>query len=93
MIKHWGERCPDYEEGCAICQAWDNFDTMIAKLESGDVIYEHKIKALNFFNKRKLDELSAKGWNVCAATFVPNLSDMIAIPRAANTLFYFRKKL
>ncbi len=26
MIKHWGQRCPEYEEGCVLCKAWACFD-------------------------------------------------------------------
>lgn len=25
----WGERCPDYEEGCPTCEAWKQYDNMI----------------------------------------------------------------
>jgi hypothetical protein len=24
----WGDRCPDYEEGCATCVAWKQYDLM-----------------------------------------------------------------
>ena len=24
----WGERCPDYEEGCPTCEAWKQYDAM-----------------------------------------------------------------
>lgn len=24
----WGERCPDYCEGCAICDAWKQYDDL-----------------------------------------------------------------
>lgn len=27
--KLYGKRCPDYEEGCACCQAWSVYDTII----------------------------------------------------------------
>jgi len=23
---NWGERCPEYQEGCAICEAWKAYD-------------------------------------------------------------------
>jgi hypothetical protein len=26
VITNWGERCPDYEEGCPCCQAWKCYD-------------------------------------------------------------------
>jgi hypothetical protein len=25
---YWGERCPDYEEGCPTCAAWKQYDTL-----------------------------------------------------------------
>ena len=27
--KLYGKRCPDYEKGCACCQAWNVYDTII----------------------------------------------------------------
>jgi len=27
--KLYGKRCPDYEKGCACCQAWDIYDTIL----------------------------------------------------------------
>ena len=24
----WGERCPDYEEGCPTCEAWKQYDLL-----------------------------------------------------------------
>ena len=26
VTEYWGERCPEYEEGCACCAAWKLFD-------------------------------------------------------------------
>jgi hypothetical protein len=25
---YWGERCPDYEEGCPTCEAWKQYDKL-----------------------------------------------------------------
>jgi len=25
---YWGERCPDTEKDCVICQAWSEYDTL-----------------------------------------------------------------
>ena len=25
----WGERCPDYEEGCPVCEAWREYDNLV----------------------------------------------------------------
>ena len=24
---YWGERCPDHDDDCVVCQAWQEFDT------------------------------------------------------------------
>jgi hypothetical protein len=29
LIELYGERCPDYEKGCACCEAWEVYDTII----------------------------------------------------------------
>jgi len=26
--QHYGERCPDHEPCCVVCQAWEAFDTL-----------------------------------------------------------------
>jgi hypothetical protein len=26
--QYWGERCPDHEEGCPICDAWQAYDML-----------------------------------------------------------------
>jgi hypothetical protein len=26
---YWGERCPDYEEGCVVCEAWRDYDNLL----------------------------------------------------------------
>ena len=25
---YWGERCPDHDADCVVCQAWQEFDTI-----------------------------------------------------------------
>ncbi len=25
---YWGERCPDHDADCVVCQAWKEFDTI-----------------------------------------------------------------
>lgn len=77
IVENWGDRCPDHEKSCTVCQAWDNFDTMIASLES--TVYEHRAEVINEISE--LDELSAKGWNVCGAS-----------SSRGTILFYLRKK-
>jgi len=29
MLEYWGERCDDYEEGCAVCDAWRDYDNLL----------------------------------------------------------------
>jgi hypothetical protein len=29
MLEYWGERCDDYEEGCAVCEAWREYDNLV----------------------------------------------------------------
>ena len=29
MLEYWGERCDDYEEGCAVCDAWREYDNLV----------------------------------------------------------------
>ena len=26
---YWGERCPEHEDGCPICEAWKQYDQLI----------------------------------------------------------------
>ena len=26
---YWGERCPDHEEGCVVCEAWRDYDNLV----------------------------------------------------------------
>jgi hypothetical protein len=26
---YWGERCPDHEEGCVVCDAWREYDNLV----------------------------------------------------------------
>jgi hypothetical protein len=30
----WGERCPDYEEGCLVCEAWREYDNLVRVVRS-----------------------------------------------------------
>ena len=87
MIKYWGERCSEHEDGCPTCNAWDNFDIMIERLENPDSVYTYTLHVLAMHDLEELERLSALGWQVCAATHIPDTSSDI------NTVFYFRKKL
>jgi hypothetical protein len=31
LLFYWGDRCPDYEEGCPVCEAWKQYDSMIGE--------------------------------------------------------------
>ena len=87
MIRHWGERCSEHEESCPTCNAWDNFDTMTEKLEKPDSVYTYRTKVLKMYDLEELEKMSALGWNVCAATYMPDTMNNL------NTMFYFRKKI
>lgn len=32
---YWGEKCPDFEENCTLCQVWQSRDNFLSLLESG----------------------------------------------------------
>jgi hypothetical protein len=29
ILFYWGERCPDYEEDCPVCEAWEQYDALL----------------------------------------------------------------
>jgi len=29
VLFYWGERCPEHEDGCPVCEAWAQYDNMI----------------------------------------------------------------
>jgi hypothetical protein len=31
---YWGERCPDHEAGCPICEAWKQYDLLVKHNEA-----------------------------------------------------------
>jgi len=31
MLFYWGERCPEHEDGCPVCDAWELYDNMVDK--------------------------------------------------------------
>ena len=31
VLFFWGERCPDYEQGCPTCEAWKQYDNIMEK--------------------------------------------------------------
>ncbi|MCK5012836.1 MAG: hypothetical protein KAS66_03370 [Candidatus Omnitrophica bacterium] len=87
MIKYWGERCSEHEDGCPTCNAWDNFDIMIERLENPDSVYTYRTKTLEMYDLKELEKMSALGWNAFAATYMSDVMSNL------NTMFYFRKKL
>lgn len=28
MLFYWGARCPEHEDGCPVCEAWEQYDTL-----------------------------------------------------------------
>ena len=35
----WGERCPDYEEGCPVCKAWREYDNLVMDNELSNKLF------------------------------------------------------
>ena len=33
MIEYWGERCPDCDTDCPLCNAWKSFDVMFSYVD------------------------------------------------------------
>ena len=29
ITEHWGEKCPEYEQGCVVCQAWREYENLV----------------------------------------------------------------
>ncbi len=87
VMDNYGDRCPDHDESCAVCQAWDNFDTMVSVLDSTNPVYEHKYEILKTIDMTTLDKLSEEGWNVCGASILRKAG------KASETLFYLRKRI
>ena len=29
VLFYWGERCPEHEDGCPVCEAWSQYDDMV----------------------------------------------------------------
>lgn len=42
MKKTWGERCADFDEGCALCKAWASFDYLFQ--DPDDILTEEDKK-------------------------------------------------
>jgi hypothetical protein len=38
LLFYWGDRFPDYEEGCPVCEAWKQYDKLITLAEANNVI-------------------------------------------------------
>ena len=30
ITAHWGEKCDDYEQGCPVCDAWREYENLVA---------------------------------------------------------------
>lgn len=33
MLETWGERCPDFNEGCDACLAWAEYDSLMRAMD------------------------------------------------------------
>ena len=45
MLNNWGKRCPDFDEGCALCQAWNFFDYLTTDIDNPKLIEKVKKSA------------------------------------------------
>jgi hypothetical protein len=34
VLFYWGARCPEHEEGCPVCDAWELYDNMTDNKEN-----------------------------------------------------------
>ena len=34
LTEQWGEKCPEYEQGCVVCQAWREYENLVTYGES-----------------------------------------------------------
>lgn len=87
MNRIWGARCTERVEDCQCCEAWDIYDSMISKLDNPDETYKYKLRYLEPYDIKEIENESKKGWNVCAASQNPKTLS------PANMAIYFRKKL
>ena len=37
LTAHWGDRCDDYEQGCPVCDAWREYDNLVAQKAFTDI--------------------------------------------------------
>jgi hypothetical protein len=49
ITAHWGERCPDFDADCALCQVWSEYDALAAR---------PKVKALDDTDYREIHALA-----------------------------------
>lgn len=41
IAEHWGERCPDFEPECFLCQVWAKLDALTEAEHQRDVLAGH----------------------------------------------------
>jgi len=29
LTEHWGEKCPEFESGCIVCQVWREYENLV----------------------------------------------------------------
>lgn len=57
LIEYYGERCHDFAEGCPCCEAWAEFDALIARvneLKAEKVLSDRLARALEYIDDYSL---------------------------------------
>ena len=44
---YWGERCPDHEEGCVVCEAWREYDNLVTDNKLANEIAQKAFTEVN----------------------------------------------
>jgi hypothetical protein len=44
---YWGERCPDYEKGCVVCEAWRDYDNLVTDNKVANEIAQKAFTEVN----------------------------------------------
>ena len=58
VLFYWGERCPDHEDGCPACEAWEQYDNMQERLEKHEAA--HKAELNKYIDKLVESELAER---------------------------------
>ena len=51
VLLYWGDRCPEHEDGCPVCEAWRKYDVLI-KHEEAHAKLKHNLMVNEMVRKR-----------------------------------------